>query len=60
MDFSLFAISVPRAFTGTLLIAFVPSVKVSQRSFPIFFFFFFFFISKPHLSHSEELEDVSV
>lgn len=38
MDFSLFAISVPRAFRGTLLIAFVPSVKVSQRSFPILFF----------------------
>lgn len=55
MDFSLFAISVPRAFRGTLLIAFIPSVKVSQRSFSIFFF-----ISKHHLSHSEELEDVSV
>lgn len=37
MDFSLFAISVPRAFRGTLLIAFVPPVKVSQRSSPIFF-----------------------
>lgn len=45
MDFSLFAISVPRAFTGTLLIAFVPSVKVSQRSFPIFFFFFFSYLN---------------
>lgn len=37
MDFSLFAVSVPRAFRGTLLIAFVPPVKVSQRSSPIFF-----------------------
>lgn len=38
MDFSLFAISVPRAFRGILLIAFVLSVKVSQRLFPILFF----------------------